>query len=69
MANLKIAPSRYTLKEGRTHGRIDNAMRVIAASDVLRGMSVQQVAKMYNVNVDSIRNWVKTLYKNNPNLG
>ena len=60
--------SRYSLKEGRNWGKFNNATRVIAASEVLKGRHVSSVAEEYGASVCSIRNWVKTLAKNNPHL-
>jgi transposase-like protein len=65
---MTISPSRYTLKEGRDYGRINNNIRYIAVADIMRGMSVNYVANMYNVSANSIYNWIKTAYRNNPNL-
>jgi transposase-like protein len=62
------AKSYYTLNEGRKYNRINNATRVIAASEVLEGYSVADVANKYNVTDPTIRNWLKTLIRNNPQI-
>jgi len=71
MANINksaFANSRYVLTEGRQYGKIDNATRVVAAAAVLDGEKVSSIAKTYKVSTCSVRNWIKTLAKNNPNL-
>jgi len=65
---LATSPSRYTLKEGRRHGKINNSKRVEAAAAVLAGNSVAVVADFHKVSPCSVRNWIKTLAKNNPHL-
>ena len=68
MAKTNRSPAYYSLTEGRKYGRITNNDRVIAAAYVLQGVSINLVAEWYNVSTMSVRNWVKTLYDNNPNL-
>jgi transposase-like protein len=62
------AKSYYVLAEGRKYTSITNAMRVIAASEVLEGYSVKDVANKYNVTGPTVRNWLKTLIRNNPQI-
>jgi len=65
--NTKKAPS-YYVGQGHRYAGITNRMRVIAASEVLEGYSFADVASKYGVTDASVRNWLKTLLKNNPNL-
>jgi len=64
-----FSASNYILSEGRQYGEITNAQRVIAAAYVLQGVPVKTVAAWYEVSQPTVKNWLKTLHKNNPNLG
>lgn len=71
----------YVLKEGRPYSTVtidknfnlnfkgwNNGDRVVAASRVLNGEDIKKVANEVNCCTQSIRNWIKTLDKNNPRL-
>lgn len=63
----------YTLREGRAHNRDgkswDNNDRVYMASLVAAGkISVVDASKAIGCVPNTIRNWVKTLDNNNPQL-
>jgi len=58
----------YYVGQGNKYARINNRMRVIAASEVLEGYSFADVADKYGVTNMSVRNWFKTLLNNNPKL-
>jgi len=64
----------YVLKQGRPYYFSDNSAgwnngdRVIAASRVINGENIKEVAHDINCCVKSLRNWIKTLDTNNPRL-
>jgi len=64
----------YVIQEGQPYrfkikvAGWNNADRIIAASRVINGEDIRRVAREINCCTRSIRNWIKTLYTNNPRL-